>query len=260
MAKAPRAVHRGKSSSEDRAKKIRGGVKVNFSGVEGRVLLPEGTYRVKIEGVEQKPGNEYPTLSWKLKTVVPSKPKLDGKTLYYNTSLAPQSLWNLRNLLETVGAEVPDGPHDIIFEELIDEEMMVRVDHEEYEGKDYARVKDFSPVSGDEDDDEDDDDDVEVEDSRSRRKAKAKTKAKTRGRKKDEDEDEESEDGEDDDSDSDDSDTYTAADVSAMNVKELQKVCKDADLDVDLKEHSTLRKKQNAVIDALEEAGLIEDE
>lgn len=51
---------------------------------------------------------------------------------------------------------------------------------------------------------------------------------------------------------------YEESEVDEMSEEELEDLLKEADLDVDLDEHRTLRKKKNAVKDALEEAGLLE--
>ncbi len=51
---------------------------------------------------------------------------------------------------------------------------------------------------------------------------------------------------------------YAESDVSEMSEEELEKVIKKHKLDVDLDDFKTLRKKQNATIDALESEGLIE--
>jgi hypothetical protein len=43
-----------------------------------------------------------------------------GSELQYYTSLNPARLWNLRNLLQNIGVEVPDGVLDINLNELAD--------------------------------------------------------------------------------------------------------------------------------------------
>ena len=52
----------------------------------------------------------------------------------------------------------------------------------------------------------------------------------------------------------------TADDISSMNQEELEELVEEHELDVDLDDHKTLRKKRTAVVDAAEETGiLVED-
>ena len=67
------------------------------------------------------------------------------------------------------------------------------------------------------------------------------------------------------DSDSDDDskgggDGITADDIAGMNQDELEELVEEHDLDVDLDDHKTLRKKRTAVTDAAEEAGILEED
>jgi hypothetical protein len=52
----------------------------------------------------------------------------------------------------------------------------------------------------------------------------------------------------------------TADDVSAMNQDELEELIEEHELEVDLDEHKTLRKKRAAVVDAAEEAGILAED
>lgn len=140
-------------------KKTGAKLKVNFKGVEsGGKLVPEGDYRVKVDEVTQEEsdaGNAY--LAWVLK-IVDGKHK--GSTLYHNTSLQPQALWNLKGVLEALGVEVPDSSMDIDLKELVGMEASVTVEHETYQGKPKARI-----VSWNTDGDEEGDGDEEEGDS-----------------------------------------------------------------------------------------------
>lgn len=53
--------------------------------------------------------------------------------------------------------------------------------------------------------------------------------------------------------------TWTSDDVMEMSEEELEEVIEQSGIDVDLDDHKTLRKKKNAVIDALQEADLLEE-
>lgn len=52
----------------------------------------------------------------------------------------------------------------------------------------------------------------------------------------------------------------TADDIGGMNQDELEELIEEHDLDVDLDDYKTLRKKRTAVVDAAEEAGILEED
>lgn len=205
-------------------KKKKSGLTVDFSGVETNVLVPEGDYRSKVAEVSQevaeKSGNEY--LKWKFVTIDEDK-KLNNKSIFYNTSLQPQALWNLKNLLECLGVDVPDDEMELDLPELVDLEVMLSIEHETYDGKKRPRVVDFSPLV-------DNEEEVEAVD--------------------DEEEEEEEEE---------ESEVYSTEEVEEMDEDDLANVVKAHDLKVNLKKAKTLKKKRALVIDALEEAELLED-
>jgi hypothetical protein len=185
--------------------------------IETFTLLPEDEYHVKVVDVEQKEGEKADYLNWELE-VVSGEHK--GSKLWYITSFAKKSLWNLKAFLEALEADVPEEPEDIPVDDLTGLEIMVTVTHQEYEGKDYAKVTDFAPV------DEEDNEDVKV---------------------KDEEDDDEAE-------------KYTESQIRDMDEDELKDLVKKLKLDVNFKKLKTAKKKVNAVIAALEEEDLIEEE
>lgn len=54
--------------------------------------------------------------------------------------------------------------------------------------------------------------------------------------------------------------SVSADDINGMNQDELEALVEEHELDVDLDDHKTLRKKRSAVVDAAEEAGILEEE
>jgi len=52
----------------------------------------------------------------------------------------------------------------------------------------------------------------------------------------------------------------TADDINGMNQDELEELIEEHELDVDLDDHKTLRKKRTAVVDAAEEAGILAED
>lgn len=264
--------------SQTTNKKKTTSVKVDFTGVETRVLLPEGIYNAKVAEVELEPNDGKPYLKWTFRTI-DDDPKLNDKPLYNNTSLQPQSLWVLGSLLETLGVERPDGAMDLDLEELVGLEIGLVVEHEEYQGKQRAKVVDFTPAT----DGGDDDGDVTVDDDEGDDTGNSETYTEEQVLEMDADELDELVEslglkvkkskklatyaaavvtalegagliGEADEG-GDDGDTYTEDEVNEMDADELKELVKRHDLGV--KPLAKLSKYRAAVIEALEEADLI---
>ena len=123
------------------------GIKVDFSEVESQDFsLPNGPYILAVTSVEKKrseaSGNDY--LGWEYKV---AEGKHKGKKVWDNTSLQPQALWRLRNLLEAMGMEIEDGEMDIDLDDLAGELIGVEIENEKYNGKNKARIINFLAVS-----------------------------------------------------------------------------------------------------------------
>lgn len=223
------------SSKRGSSRRKKNSVTIDFTGVEMRTLIPEGEYSVKVDKVtletSKESGNEY--LAWNFR-IIDDNPKHDGQLLYFNTSLQPQSLWSLRSLLETLEFEVPKGPTDLDFDELVELEMIAVVEHETYEGKKRSRLVDFMPTDEGEEDEERD---VTVDEDEEKKSPK-------RGKKKKRDELE----------------PLSEDEIGEMSIEELKEVVEKYDLDIDFDRLRSARKKFNAIIDALEETGHLAEE
>lgn len=132
-----------------------------------RPHFPEGDYLVKITNAEKKEskesGNTY--IRWYLEI---QGPKKKGKTTHTNTMLSPpKALWNLRNLLEALGKEVPDKKVKVPYTQCIGELVGVTFSDDEYNNKKYSEVTDWLDpdlVEEDDDDDDEDEDDEDLDD------------------------------------------------------------------------------------------------
>ena len=210
-----------------RASKSSTVITVDFKGVEGkRTVIPEGDYTFRVEEVTKDMGDKGEYLSW---VFVVEEGDRKGAKVWYNTSLTPQSLWNLRNLLETLGVEIPDGPLDIDLTELVDLAVGGTVVHEEWQGKDRARIADFFGVE------EEEPEATAAASTKDKADAKSAKSAKGNSLEKVKEED-----------------------VGEMDEDELADVVRKYKLDIDLDEHKTLRRKANIVIDKLEAANYLE--
>jgi hypothetical protein len=205
-------------------------ISLDFEGVEsggGGFKIPEGEYLmkvIKVEDTESDAGNSM--FKW---TFEGQEKKAKGKKFYlYTVYDPPDSLWKLKSLLEALGTDVPDGALDLDLDEMVDLELIGQVGDEEYQGKTTSKLQDFSPVDGEGGDDGDD--------KPADKKGAKKTVAK-KGKKELE--------------------AKSADEVKAMDDDEMQELIDTYELDVDLSEHKTPRRKASAIVAALEEKDLL---
>lgn len=243
-------------------------VKVDFTGVEVKTLVPEGDYKIKAEEITQEKGEDSgkPYLAWKFGIL---EGKLKGQKLFYNTSLQANSLWNLRGVLEAFGVEV-DGAMELDLKELVSEcsEAGCTVEHETYDGKKRAHIVDifsadniaegedatetaFDPETIDDMDENDLEElikehklDLDLDDHKKLKAkreavkeamtAKPDKKASKKASKKE-----------------DAAEKPTESDLDDMDEEELQEVIDQFNLEVDLDDHKKIAKKREAILEAL---------
>ena len=113
-------------------------IEVDMRGISSGGICPEGIHRVKVHKItrEISERSAKPYLAWELRTP-------NGYVLYHNTSLQPQSLFHLKNVLLALGYEVPDAVLRLDLRDLKGREAYVEVMHEVYEGKKRARIVQF---------------------------------------------------------------------------------------------------------------------
>lgn len=190
--------------------------------------LPDGDYTFKVakaEKAESQSGNDM--IVWDFE-VTEGKHK-GGKIRDY-TSLSANALWKLKGYLEAMNFELPESAFDLDLADLVDEQVMGRVEQEEYEGKMRARLVDVYAVGG-EGETTGEDEAAEEEEAKPAKKAgKAEPAKKSKVK------------------------TYTEDEVMEMDEDALGELITTEELEVDLDEHPTIRKKRNAVIEALEGA------
>lgn len=145
-----------------RSKKSNSVISVDFTGVEASGKVQPGRQKLTVDGtpevrVSERSGSEY--ISWKFKAA--------GGSIYHTTSLQPQALWNLRNTLEALGLEVPEGSLDIDLTELDGLECGAEIEHETYQGKKRPVIVDLFPLeeldgSDEEEDEEEEQDEADL--------------------------------------------------------------------------------------------------
>lgn len=121
-------------------------VTVDFSDVETRSTVPEGTYDVVVESVELKESNssEHPYLNW---TLVIADGEYANSKLWTVTSFSPRALFKMQELFTSFGLtgashelEVDESTGIVTEPELAGLAATAVVKHELYEGKPQARV------------------------------------------------------------------------------------------------------------------------
>lgn len=270
-------------------------ISIDFSGVETNSVVPEGEYIVRVVEAKKEDSdkNEQGYIAWNTKI---RDGKYAGKTLYNNTSLAPQSLWATKRFIECLGITVPDGEFELDLDEVVDMELGVVVEHEVYKGRTRSRIIDTFPLEGETEGATEGEAaasgaefpskdeimemgkadlaelvkehglDVELEGTTSaQRRAvlKAIEEAGTGGDEQEEEAAEESANpttGKATKKAAPKKVTYTPDEVNELDEDGLAEVIEKHELDVDLDEHKTLRRKRSAVIDALEGAELLVEE
>lgn len=265
-----------------------------------RTLLPEDDYRVEVEEVEMKEGDKAPYLAFTFKVTANAdgtKTKHAGGLLWDNASTSEKSLWRLRSLLEALGVDVPDDEMDIETDDLVGREMVAVVGHEK--DADYgtrAKLVDFYAIDEDGDSSDDEDGEEDEDDKKKSKKDKKKSKKSDDDDGDDESGDDEDEEdkkarrrkerraerkkrqkGDDDDAGEDDEEEekpskksskkdkkkakkFSADEVQDADEDELESIIEKSGIEVDLDDYKTLKKKQAAVIDALEDAELLESD
>lgn len=183
-------------------------VSVDFTGVEsGGRACPDGTFKAEItSAVEEESSTGNPMVVAKFK-ILNGKGK--GALIYDNLSLQPQALFRLKALCEAVGIEA-DGAADIDLDDLLEQEILVDVENETYEGKKRPRAVGYAAIDSateeeddpeeeeaeEEEEEESEEDDDAEEEEKSKKSSKVVKKSSKKKVKDEEEEEEEEEDNE----------------------------------------------------------------
>lgn len=136
--------------SRRRAGKV---VTLDFSDVDTREVIPEDDYLCVVHDIEEDDGPKGTYWTWIFKV---KEGEYKGTKLYYITSLAKQSLFSLRAVLEALGEEVPKSKMDVDRTKYIGMDIGVSVEVGKFKKKDKNEVVDvFNPEEEDEGGEED---------------------------------------------------------------------------------------------------------
>lgn len=238
---------------------------LNMKDVSVGGVIPEGEYAVTVDEVsveESQQGNQY--LKWVFK-VLDGKQK--GSKIYHNTSLLPQALFNLKNLLIALGVPVPDKAFQLNLDECEGCNCGVTITHETYDGKKRSRVTDVFPLDSTEIEDGDDSEDVDLEEMSLEELIEfaeendIKLTAKQKKRKSaaleaiqeaigDEDEEEEAEDEETEEDDTESEGDDDDVELEDMSLEQLVEFAEENDIKLTAKQ----KKRKSAALAAIQEA------
>lgn len=221
-----------------------------------RFTPDEDDYLVEIskgEFGESQSGNEQLRLDF---TVIDGKHEGKGFPMWF--SLIDTAIWKLAGVLRSAGLDIPEEEVELDLDEIEGRKLWLSIEHREWEGNTKPEVKDSWPAEEAEEEDEppargkkrsakDEDED---EAPKSRRSAK---------KDEEEEEDEAPKSRRSSKSGKSKLKPVSGDEVAEMNQDELEELIEKYDLDVDLSDYSSLRKKIAAVIDALDGAGHLED-
>jgi hypothetical protein len=234
-------------------------VSVNFKDAELRNFLGvEGNFNFKITKAEE---NDDGT-SIVMTAEVIDEGKAEGKTVTTFFNLQPQSLWKLVQFLEAIGEEVPDDEADLDLDEWVDKEFNGDVAKHDYNEKTYFRISNFFPADEAEEpkaaskksskkaepEEEEDEDEKPAKRGRGR---PAGSKNKPRYEEEDEKPAKKAKKEKS-------LPKLTEEEVKDMSEEELDDLVQKYELECDLEEARTLRKKAALVIDELETKDLLE--
>jgi hypothetical protein len=147
----------GKLDKENLVRKYRKGVtmgtviRVDFTGIEsgggGNPHVPEGDYGLTCVSAKLKKGSDSGKnyIDFVFKANKGNK-KGVGKQFHHSASLQKQSLWNLRNILESMGMTVPSKAVKIPLEKLKGKECAGTMTDDEYEGRTKSIITAFFPI------------------------------------------------------------------------------------------------------------------
>lgn len=124
------------------------GISINMAGVSERPeAVPAGFYQAQVLLVESKVGKDskQPYLKW---TFTLTEAPYEGRKQFFNTTLAPQGLFNLKRTLRALGYEdeALDGEFEFEAGDVIGLDCTLVVVPDTYQGETVSRVDRVLPA------------------------------------------------------------------------------------------------------------------
>jgi len=106
-------------------------------------VYPEGQYHVELtdKSKPMKKEDGFPFILWIAEI---KDEEYEGKLISWRTSLAPQALWNLKNLLETINVAWDEDGFEL--EECFGRELVIDVTSDTYNDRPVNNIQAYYPV------------------------------------------------------------------------------------------------------------------
>ena len=102
-------------------------VTVDFTDVDSGGYLAPGTYQAEVLAVREHEGRNYPGLKFTWSSI---EPETEGQRADMFVSLAPQSLWKFKRVIEALGGQVPKAMVRLDTDRLVGKRALIHVVHE----------------------------------------------------------------------------------------------------------------------------------
>jgi len=118
-------------------------IHVDLTGISTELeVIPPGYVLAQVSGCNQvlARSSGKPTINWEFTIQDPEA--YAGRKAFYNTSLQPQALWNLKRVLTALGWPEDDleGELDFDEEDTLGMECILEIEEDIYEGRTVSRV------------------------------------------------------------------------------------------------------------------------
>ena len=112
-------------------------IRVDFSDTPESEYAVPGKYKARVKSTALKQGDKAKYIEWTLEILTGAS---KGRTIIHRTSLAPNALFGLRDMLVAMGFNVPNSAVSIDPDKFINKTLGIEVAMRPYEGKEYANV------------------------------------------------------------------------------------------------------------------------
>jgi hypothetical protein len=116
---------------------------VDFDAAGQSQLIPEGTYKARIDKVEERKSKSSGEPYWNLELTIIDPLDFEGRKLWDVLMLGANALWKLRAVCESAGLPVEGRNGAFDSEELLQQEVTIIVVNDDYQGKVRSKVKQY---------------------------------------------------------------------------------------------------------------------
>lgn len=117
---------------------------INLNEVESNQPVPDNTYILEVlesSKMRKSKSSEFPLIGWRCLIV---EGELEGKKVYFETSLAPNALWKMLSFAEALGISWDDDGFEM--EDTFGLHFSVDLSTRKYEGREFQDANNFKAV------------------------------------------------------------------------------------------------------------------